>query len=81
MGRINPSEVSKKSLRARKGKATRDFPKTEGINLTEIERRKSAGECLRCAWPADRKGAHRVKDCVRLIKLDKGTASYPKDKE
>jgi hypothetical protein len=80
-GRINPSEASKKSLRAPKRKATRDFPKTKGINLTEIERRKSAGECLRCAWPADSKGAHRVKDCVRLIQLDKGTARYPKDKE
>jgi len=26
------------------------------------------------------KGNHRVKNCVRRIKLDKGTAIFPKDK-
>jgi len=58
-----------------------DSTKTEGIDPSEIIRRKPAGECLRCAWPADRKGTHRVKDCQRPIKLDKGTANYPKAKE
>jgi len=58
-----------------------DYSKTEGIEPLEIERRKAAGECLRCAWPSDRKGSHRVKDCIRPVKLDKGTASYPKAKE
>jgi len=36
---------------------------------------------LRCAWPSDRKGSHRVKDCIWQIKLDKGIASFPKAKE
>jgi len=36
---------------------------------------------LRCAWPSDRKGSHRVKDCIRPAKLDKGTASFLKAKE
>jgi len=55
--------------------------KTEGIDSSELSRRRAAGECLRCAWPSDRKGTHRVKDCVRPIKLDKGTATFPKAKE
>jgi len=62
-------------------KSKRDHSKTEGVESSEIQRHKAAGQCLRCAWPADRKGAHRVKNCVRLIKLDKGTAGYPKAKE
>jgi hypothetical protein len=36
----------------RKGK--KDYSKTAGIEPSEIERRKAAGECYRCAWPADR---------------------------
>ena len=59
----------------------RNCSKTEGIEPSEVERRKAAGECLRCAWPSERKGSHRVKDCIRLIKLDKGTASFPKAKD
>ena len=59
----------------------KDYAKTEGIEPSEVQRRKAVGECLRCAWPSDRKGSHRVKDCIRPIKLDKGTASYPKAKE
>jgi hypothetical protein len=62
-------------------KPKKDFVKTEGIEFSEIEQRKAAGECLRCAWPSERKGSHRVKDCIRPIKLDKGTATYPKAKE
>jgi len=53
---------------------------TEGIDSSEISRRKAVGECLRCAWPSDRKGAHQVKNCRRAIKLDKGTANFPKAK-
>jgi hypothetical protein len=53
---------------------------TEGIQLSEIRRRRSSGECLRCAWPADRKGAHLVANCRRPIKLDKETANLPKAK-
>jgi len=59
----------------------KDYAQTEGIEASEIARRKSAGECLRCTWPSDRKGTHRVKNCKRPIKLEKGTASYPKAKE
>jgi hypothetical protein len=62
-------------------KFKRDDAKTARIDAMEIEQRKPAGECLRCAWPSDRKGSHRVKDCIRTIELDKGTASYPNAKE
>jgi len=80
-GRINPFAATKQQSRVTKGKAStratrkaaktklRDYSKTEGIDLEEIAKRKTAGECLRCAWPEDRKGTHRVKDCVRLIRL------------
>jgi len=62
-------------------KPRKDYAKTEGIEPSKIDRRKAAGECLRCAWPSDRKGNHRVKDCIRPMRLDKGTASYPKAKD
>lgn len=58
-----------------------DYSQTEGIDSSEIERRKAACEHLRCAWPAEWIGNYKVNDCVRLRKLDKGTASYPKAKE
>jgi hypothetical protein len=54
---------------------------TEGIDKSELDRRKAAGECQRCAWPGDRKGAHKTMDCVRWTKKDVGTASFPKAKE
>lgn len=54
------------------------YKETKGIDSAEVERSNAAGECLRCAWPSDRKGSHRVKDCKRPIKLHQGTASYPK---
>jgi len=54
--------------------------KIEGISNDELDRRRKAKECLRCAWPADRKGKHNTKDCFRQIKLDKGTADFPKAK-
>jgi len=57
---------------------TKDFKKTVGIDLHEINRRKSEGEYLRCAWPSDRNATHRVTDCIRPIKMDKGTANCPK---
>jgi len=70
------------SRKFKRNKPKPDFDnKTEGIDSSEISRRKAAGECLRCAWPSDRKGTHRVKDCKRPIKLDKGTAAFPKAKE
>jgi len=52
--------------------------KIEGISGDELDRRRKEKECLRCAWPADRKGKHKTKDCYRPIKLDKGTADFPK---
>jgi len=86
-GRINPSAISKRRLRRedrylRKpvGLREKGFPKTTGIDQAEIYRRKKAGECLRCAWPSNRKGTHRVSDCKRPIKLDEGTASLPRAK-
>jgi len=83
-GWINPTRESKKYLRKsnRVSKsAAKDFSKTEGIDASEIERRKAAGECLRCAWPEYKKGNHGVRNCHRQIKLDKGTAIFPKDRK
>jgi len=87
-GRINPTRVSKRRLRkARKVpkvntvREPKYYSKTEGLEISELERRKTAGECLRCAWPSDRKGSHTVADCRRPINLDKGTAEYPKAKD
>jgi hypothetical protein len=54
----------KKALGGKHKKPAKDHSKTEGISDTEITRRKETGECLRCGWPADRKGAHRVRDCI-----------------
>ena len=54
--------------------------KIEGIPGDELDRRRKERECLRCAWPVDRKGKHNTKDCYRPIKLDKGTADFLKAK-
>jgi hypothetical protein len=88
-GQINPlastKSLLKKDRKNRKQfkniRLQKEYPKTEGIEPSEVERRKVAGECLHCAWPSDSKGSHRVKDCIRPIKLSKGTASHPKAKE
>ena len=92
-GRINPLAATKQQLRVTKEKATsrasrraaknkdKNYSKTEGVDLVEINRRKLAGECLRCAWPSDRKGEHRVKDCKQPIKIDTGTAGFARAKE
>jgi hypothetical protein len=91
-GLINPTAIFTKYLR-KKDRSIRKRearlvnqpeeikPKLAGIDQAEISRRKAAGECLRCAWPSDTKGTHRVKNCIRPIKLDKGTANSPKAKE
>jgi hypothetical protein len=70
-GKIIAKALLKKSM-------TRVHSTTEGIESDEIQRRKLAGECLRCAWPSDTKGSHGVKNCRRSIKLDKGAKGYPK---
>jgi len=73
-GHINPSKITKKSLRSHGNKSHKEI---EGICDKEIRGRRSEGECLRCAWPSNGKGAHHAKDCRRSVKLDKGTASFP----
>jgi len=87
-GLINPTPISKNQqwkkdrnqrIRPLKKEVKKEV-KTAGISETEIRRRKEVGECLRCAWPADRKGAHSDKTCIRPIRLAEGTASYPKGK-
>jgi hypothetical protein len=79
-GRINPLAATKECLGITKMQRRFEHPNTAGIPIAEINRRKESGECLRCAWPKDRKGNHRAKDCKRPIKLDKGTANFPKTK-
>jgi len=79
-GRVNPTRISKKTLK-KKDKSCREISnisKETGIDEDEISRRRKAGECLNCAWPADRKGNHKVQDCYRPVKLDKGTAYFSK---
>jgi hypothetical protein len=51
---------------------------TEGIDGSELRRRKAAGECQRCAWPQNRKGSHKTLDCFRWKRLEKGTAPFTK---
>jgi len=80
-GRRNPKPDISQPQRVEKKRKAKVFHQTEGIDEAEIQKRKSEGEFLRCAWPADRKGTHKVKDCIRSIKLKRGTASYPKAKE
>jgi len=58
-GLINPISDSKRVLgrkgRSRSRVASDDKEsKLVGIDKDELRRRKSAGECLRCAWPSDR---------------------------
>jgi len=36
---------------------------------------------MRYAWPADRKGNHKMIDCYRPVKTDPGTANIPKANE
>jgi hypothetical protein len=87
-GLINPMAISKKHLRKKDrqprktvGLPRKDCSQTEGIALKEIARRRSTGECLRCAWPSDKKGFHQVADCKRPIKLVVDTAIFPEDKK
>jgi len=66
----------------RKNKSKKTYAEqTEGIEKSELDRRKAAGECQRCAWPGDRKGAHKPMDCFRWARKEVGTAPFPKAKE
>jgi len=51
---------------------------TEGIEKSELDRRKVAGECQRCAWLRDRKGAHKTLNCFRWARTTRGTAPFSK---
>jgi len=80
---FNRTAISTKHLR-KKDRVDRkrsnlkpSLSKTEGIDEAEIQRRRRKGECLRCAWPSDRKGSHRVADCRRPIRLQIGTVLFP----
>jgi hypothetical protein len=77
-GRVNPLPTIKAKLK--QVQKANDYTKTEGIPESEIARIKTAGECLGCAWLSDRKETHRVKHCRRLVRLEKGTACFPKAK-
>jgi hypothetical protein len=77
-----PAVLAKALLKKnRKSKHGEDHPKTSSIIESEIQRQKTSGECLRCAWPAERKGFHRVKDCIRSIKLTEETVAFPKSNQ
>jgi len=52
---------------------------TEGIDGSELRRRKAAGECQRCAFPNNRKRSHKTIDCFRRKRVEKGTAPPPKN--
>jgi len=73
--------------KANQGFKGKDKPKntyaeqTEGIEKSELDRRKAAGECQRCAWPGDRKGAHKTMSCYRWARKEIGTAPFPKAKD
>jgi hypothetical protein len=80
IGRITrqASRVVKKKINQKKPIKTFGT-QTEGIEGSELRRRKAAGECQRCAWPQDRKGDHKTLDCLRCKRLKKGTAPFPKN--
>lgn len=51
-------------LKRKAKKAIKTFGiQTQGIDGSELRRRKAAGEHQRCAWPKDRKGSHKKIDC------------------
>jgi len=86
-GRIKPLRRIRRSLRKAKRISKdvvtnnwKNHTKAEGIDDSEISRRKAVTECLHCAGPVDGKGNHRLKDCVRRINFNKGTAVFPKDR-
>jgi hypothetical protein len=54
--------------------------KIEGRPDKEVDQRRKATECLRCAWQSDRKGVHKTILYYRPIKIDEGTADFPKAK-
>jgi len=86
--RVKKNHTSRKEFKGRKfvdrqiGGSVKTFAtQTDGISQDELNRRKKARECMRCAWPADRKGNHKSVDCYRPVKLDAGMANFPEAKE
>jgi hypothetical protein len=53
----------------------------EGIEPSEPDRSKAAGECQRSAWPGDRKGDHKTMDCFWWARMEVRMAPFPKAKE
>jgi hypothetical protein len=87
LGRFNrqKSQVVKSRVEEKERRKARKPIKTfgtqtEGIDGSELRRRKAAEECQWCAWPRDRKGSHKTLDCFRWKRLEKGTAPFPKKK-
>jgi hypothetical protein len=78
--RIIKKKADRKANREAKKPIKTFGTQTEGIDGSELRRRKAAGECQRCAWPQDRKGSHKTLDCFRWKRLEKGTAPFPKKK-
>jgi len=77
-----PRKEGKKFVDRHIGGSVKTFAtQTEGIQQDELNRRKKAQECMRCAWPADRKGNYNTMDCFRPIKTDIGTGNFSKTKE
>jgi hypothetical protein len=50
----------------------------QGVPPEEEKRRRAAKECIRCAWPSGRKGAHGTMKCFQAVKVTSGTADFPK---
>jgi hypothetical protein len=77
--RVIKARIDRKNRR-KANKPLKTFgTQTEGIDGSELKRRKAAGECQRCAWPQDRKGSHKTLDCFRWKRVEKGTAPFPKN--
>jgi hypothetical protein len=55
--------------------------RTDGIDKSELNQRKTAAERKRCAWPGNRNGAYKTMDCVRWARMEVGMAPVPKAKE
>jgi len=86
--RVKKDSNSRKELKERKfvdrkvgGSMTTCETETGGVRQAEFDRTTKAGECMMCAWPADRQGNHKTMDCYGPVKTDTGTVHFPKAKE
>jgi Zn-finger protein len=41
---------------------------TETVQQDELNRRKKVRECMKCTWPADRNGNHKIMECFQPVK-------------